>query len=262
MDIIKKALSALLILVLAFSILMMVKPASAQTIPNPTLYPGIPKPSVPEFTLQFTAHPYDVPTVIDQKTGAIVAPAYRDDNQTIIITIKNQPLNPGSNETYNLFYFVRAKNHSSSIWTETYPYLPNRYSQQRYLPQSDSEFTVIYYYGNHPIGSQLDFQVEAILQNLSYVFVNNLLPGFPAGLQPDNYGEQYNWIPIASSDWSNTQTISITDGSVSISTSPTPNPTPTTSVPEFSWLMLLPLFLSLLSIAVLIAKRKFSDSHG
>jgi hypothetical protein len=44
---------------------------------------------------------------------------------------------------------------------------------------------------------------------------------------------------------------------------PTPTPTliPTPTIPEFSWLMMLPLFLSLLSIAILIGKRKVSDSH-
>ena len=39
-----------------------------------------------------------------------------------------------------------------------------------------------------------------------------------------------------------------------------PSPTPTPTVPEFSWLMILPLFLSLLSIVVLIKKRKVRDS--
>jgi hypothetical protein len=39
---------------------------------------------------------------------------------------------------------------------------------------------------------------------------------------------------------------------------PTSSPTPTPSVPEFSWLMILPLFISLLFIVVLIRKRKLS----
>jgi hypothetical protein len=41
---------------------------------------------------------------------------------------------------------------------------------------------------------------------------------------------------------------------------PTSSPTPTPTVPEFSWLMMLPLCLSLLSIVVLIKKRKVRDS--
>ena len=38
-------------------------------------------------------------------------------------------------------------------------------------------------------------------------------------------------------------------------------PTSTPTVPEFSWLMILPLFLSILFIVVLFRKRKLSDSH-
>jgi len=42
---------------------------------------------------------------------------------------------------------------------------------------------------------------------------------------------------------------------------PTPTPTPTPSVPEFSWLTILPLFLSILAIVVLFRKRKLTDAH-
>jgi hypothetical protein len=42
------------------------------------------------------------------------------------------------------------------------------------------------------------------------------------------------------------------------SPSPSPIPSPTPSVPEFSWLIILPLFFSILSIAVLTRKRKVS----
>ncbi len=39
------------------------------------------------------------------------------------------------------------------------------------------------------------------------------------------------------------------------------SPTPTPTIPEFSWLMILPLFLSLLFIVVLIRKRKLRDGY-
>jgi len=42
------------------------------------------------------------------------------------------------------------------------------------------------------------------------------------------------------------------------SASPTSSPTPTPSISEFSWLIILPLFLSILSIVVLVRKRKVS----
>ena len=41
----------------------------------------------------------------------------------------------------------------------------------------------------------------------------------------------------------------------------TPTSTPTPTVPEFLWLMLLPLFLSTFFIVVLFRKRKLSDGH-
>lgn len=59
-----------------------------------------------------------------------------------------------------------------------------------------------------------------------------------------------------SSGWSNTQTITIPE--TYASASPSPNPTPTPTVPEFVWLIILPLFLSILSFVVLIRKRKVS----
>jgi hypothetical protein len=40
------------------------------------------------------------------------------------------------------------------------------------------------------------------------------------------------------------------------SPSPTQNPTPTPSIPEFSWLIILPLFIFVLSIAVIVRLRK------
>jgi hypothetical protein len=42
---------------------------------------------------------------------------------------------------------------------------------------------------------------------------------------------------------------------------PSPSPTPTPTVPEFSWLIILPLFLSILFIVVLFRKRKVSYSY-
>jgi hypothetical protein len=49
-----------------------------------------------------------------------------------------------------------------------------------------------------------------------------------------------------------------TDNFTIDTTNPPPTSSPTPSVPEFSWLILLPLFLSILSIVVLIRKRKIS----
>ena len=73
---------------------------------------------------------------------------------------------------------------------------------------------------------------------------------------------------IAESDWSNIQTISIPDGAVTIApyanptliSSQTPIPyattSPTPTVPEFSWLAIFPLFVSVLLIEVMLKHRK------
>jgi hypothetical protein len=64
------------------------------------------------------------------------------------------------------------------------------------------------------------------------------------------YGEE--------SGWSNTQTVAL-GGSVSVSTSPFPtyNPSPsqTPTVPELSWIIVLPLLVSMLSIAAIIKTK-------
>jgi hypothetical protein len=40
------------------------------------------------------------------------------------------------------------------------------------------------------------------------------------------------------------------------SLNPTPNPTPTPTVPELSWLVIVPLLLSLFSVALIVRHRK------
>jgi hypothetical protein len=174
-----KTISLVLVLVLTLSGLIVLNPALAQSA----------APAVPEFTLKSVG------------------------NQTIAITIKNQPLNP----SYSLFYNVRFKDHSDPDWTNMFP-------SDNYLSQSNSEYTVIYNYDNHPAGSQLDFQVEAILQNWTQIIVNDLVPGLPASYQSDNYGSYHGWIPIASSGWSNIQTLAIPK-----TASP---PTPSANIPN------------------------------
>jgi len=48
--------------------------------------------------------------------------------------------------------------------------------------------------------------------------------------------------------------------SIPVST-PTITPTPTPTIPEFSWLIIIPLFFSIISIVALIAKTKLSDGY-
>ena len=94
----------------------MTKPASAQSIP---------KPSVPEFTVKFVDYSYDVPTTtsIDPYTGKTVTnQSYHVENRTIQLEIKNQPFNSYIANGQNIsFYFnVREKGHYEENWTTIY----------------------------------------------------------------------------------------------------------------------------------------------
>lgn len=159
---------------------------------EPTQPTSIPKPSVPEFTVETGDHSYVVPsyTSIDPYTGdPITHPSYTVENITIDITIKNQPFTPPDNLT-NLYYGVRVKGHFEQSWTELY-YITNRTNGNYLRIQSASENTVISIPQDYPQG-QVDFQVEAVIAT-AHPLLNT------------NFG-YWTW---EASDWSDTQTITI-----------------------------------------------------
>jgi hypothetical protein len=188
------------------------------------------KPSVPEFTVKLVAHPYDVPptttTTIDQYTGKEIVtttPGYHVENKSIEITINNQPFTPytdAEGHLINLYYNVRFKGHfgQESDWKELYPYEPIRngifgtYHQNP--PQSSSEYTVISFPAEYPDGALVDFQVQTMEGFYTEWWP---FPGVP-GMAWQFTGE--------SSDWINTQTLTIGEGQTP-TPSPTTTPTPT-----------------------------------
>jgi|WetSurMetagenome_2_1015567.scaffolds.fasta_scaffold60383_3 hypothetical protein len=243
-------------LICSISSLMSIE-ASCADPPAPTIKPDIPKPSVPQFTLTYADHSYDVPakttSSTDPYTGKVTTtttPGYHVKNYTIDVSIKNQPYPPTINNgnVSTLKYFIQAKGHfepEDSFWTSGDGMIDGATKVA-----SNSEYTV----ASIPLGAisegAVDFRVQASL-GYDYTYYYGLVP--------------FDGWASADSDWSNIQTISIPDGSVTISTSPNPtlsptspqNPTPTPTVPELSWLIILPLFLSILSIVVLNRKRSF-----
>jgi len=258
---ISKSFSLLLILILAVSILIMAKPAFAQ---NPT-------PTVPEFTVKYVDYSYDVPPTygINQYTGhnVTIQAGYHVDNRTMVFTIKNQPYtsyNDSSGNYITLYYNFRFKGHYGDEWTY-YPFagVQTTHSWGGYsgtgnlspkYPASNSDYTVIsinlgtltsYPAGTQPIpdGSQVDFQVQALIGHIDPI---------PSGLLA---GDFYNFTG-ESSDWSNTQTITIANGatstSISASTSanPTPTSTPTPTVPEFPSITISSIIIVLLVVIV------------
>jgi len=103
-----------LIIVMSCLTLLIVRPASAQSTP---------KPSVPEFTLKYVDHSYDVPPTygIDPYTGkkVVTKEGHHVENKSIEVTIKNQPLSPNNEANgffTHLYYNFRYKGHYANDW--------------------------------------------------------------------------------------------------------------------------------------------------
>jgi hypothetical protein len=244
-------------------------PTSAPSSPN--------NPTVPEFTLRYVDNSYDVPPVpattptytTDPYTGkqAILnpgsseIPSYQVENKTIELSIKNQPLSQfyfGPNTS--LFYNVQVKGHYAENWTEAFSSMNygSDLTWYNYPIQSNSDYTIISLPANYPVGGQVDFRVQAVIANQTEVLY------YPYGTDPyqlgggTSYPETVMFI-VQTSDWSNTQTLSLPDGSVTISTSTNPTssqaPTSTPMIPEFPFIAIL-LLLSLLSVAAVLNLKK------
>src|ERR1035437_7797083 len=175
-----------LILVLAFSSSIVVRPVFAQSIP---------KPSLPEFSVKYFIYSSYVPPTygIDQYTGknVTIQNGYQVTNRTLVFTIKNQLFTPYTDANGNnigLYYNFRYKGHFGDTWsyypfTDAYSKNPTMQEQttHSYGPYGGGHF--IYYSASNsadtittipvdlltpfpggpqiPDGSQVDFQVQA-----------------------------------------------------------------------------------------------------
>ncbi len=165
---------------------------------------AIPKPSVPEFSVQFADHSYDVPprttstiNPYNNKTETITYPGYHVKNYTIDITIKNQAFSPTfNNYTLVLYYNVRTKGYFGEEWTDVFHY--SNSTSDSLKRQSSSEYTVIALKANYQAGDKVDLQVQAILGYTREGFVART--GFPI---PTTY------FVYQTSSWSPTQTLEI-----------------------------------------------------
>jgi hypothetical protein len=220
---VKEPFCLLLIIVFTTSSLIAVRPANAT----------IPKPHVPEFTVEFVDNSYDVATTysIDPYTGENVThPGYHVPHITLELTIENQPFAPYYEGIWEitLQYNIRIKGNYSEDWIELYS--PSGWCP----PQSDSENTVVSLGtlgGNGlsidtntrmidvPSGSKVDFQVEAMIGYAHRVYNSSAT----------DISELYPWVFTGeSSGWSNTLTITI-PASLAPSPSPAPSIEPTQS---------------------------------
>ena len=177
---------------------------------------SFPKLPVPEFTLQYADHSYDVPATykFNEYTGQMVVDkaGYRVTDFTIDITIKNQPFSCSFNGvTYNLYYSIRTKGHFGENWyhvsvfNRTKSINPYETAKYVYGPiQSNTEYTVLHYTAEYfSKGDQVDIQVQAVIGHAGLAFVND--SPFIAGI---GYYEPAVLVD-AEGDWSSTKTVTI-----------------------------------------------------
>jgi hypothetical protein len=211
---------------------------------------GIQKPSIPEFTVKFVNASYTV-TITNSYTG--LDETKQISNNSIEIKITNQPFDYSD---YKIYFNLRVKPRFADNWTEVYPLRTfassyegdYNFSHAEYIndyskSQSNSSYTLIVfsvvptelYLGSGydvegtflsaiPDGSQLDFQVEALVGHPSQRWVSDhaLYPWLGGGYTSAVAYDE-------TSGWSNTQTVTIGE-----SQTPTPSPatTPTSTSPQ------------------------------
>jgi hypothetical protein len=213
----KKIFSVLTIFILLVSAALSVNSSSGQ----------ITNPSVPQFTVQYVDHSYDIPPSYgkDAYTGqTIVTSSGRHvDNRTIDVTIQNQLFAPyldSNNNTVGLYYNIRSKGHFDD-WSESSVHVTN--GVQASTTSSSTVVSIDISYWGVQQGGQIDFQVAAVA-------------GYPAS--DAAYCGSVHFHTVSQSDWSSTQTITIGNPVITTPTqqpytwsTPTmaPNPTATAS---------------------------------
>jgi len=252
MDNLGKSLTASLILIVIISSLIIVGTTSAQTIP---------KPSVPQFTLNLVDKSYDVPpkttSTTDPYNGKVTTttiPGYHVNDFKIELSIKNQPFPSTINgNKSSLWYDVRIKGHFGEDWIDQYPSSAMSPTSLPWPTQSSSGYTLLLFPASYRTDDKVDFQVKAIF-------------GYQYSYDTYFYGQQSHILPLRVNDfiheesgWSSTQTFTMpeTPTSSNQTTSPTNTITsPTPSVPEFS-LWIIPFqFSMMLVIAGLLVYHK------
>jgi hypothetical protein len=258
---ISNSFALILSVILAVSILIMAKPAFAQTSTPST----IATPSVPQFTVQPVGPFVIVNTTyfLDANTGKTIAKiGYTNEYSAVNVTIKNPPFNTyyydgSKDDNISLYYNVRYKiaNLNESLEQVNEDSWDQLFSQANYsFTPSDSEYTVIpIHFGGYSFeGGLLYVQVGEVVENASEVWVS-FFPNY--GLPVGTAGSyQTSYTVLATSGWSNIQTVNVP---ANIPLSPTPNPSsPTPTVPELSWSVVILLMVSIFSVVLLIRHRK------
>ena len=250
---IAKSLALTLVLVMAISSasLLTLKPVSAQST-------GIL--AAPTFSVILTNASYSVPPAhyIDPQTGANITKAgYFVNQENLTFTIQNKP-----NVTW---YVIRWTTPYMTGWNIIEGYIlgdPMNATIER-TSGSTTNWVLTGTNGSFPIYEN-GLPVETVVGYIFTFDTQNL--DFESGAKIEFQVQASSGSPVLTSiipevaysivgetsDWSNTQTVNIPVSSVSPASSPTSTP----AVPELSWLIIVPLLLSVLSVAVILRHRK------
>jgi hypothetical protein len=207
---------------------------------------NVPKPSMPQFTVQYVDRSYDIPqtytTSIDPYTGKeIKTPqgGYHIENKNIEVTIKNQPFTPfkdANGHEISLMYNIRWKGHFEDSWNYYAGKQTSMEFLHNYFSASDSQYstwvaTLSFSEYEEKVGKyeafiappsdggEIDFQVEALIGYSTETDRSCVMLFGPIS--------HFNFTG-ESSGWSNTQTLTI-ESSVTPTDAPTMTPMPTSS---------------------------------
>jgi hypothetical protein len=192
------------------------------TVPDITIAQSIPRPSVPQFTLQYFDKSYN-----DTRGGTYV------EDRFIEVTIPNPTFTKYNNSNGNLiglYYNYQWKNHSQQNWNIFTS--NNRWLIPSSIYGSNKTITILELklgtysdinteIENFTSGSQVDIQVKSAIG----YYTRSPTPTVFLSNGQERYLIDY-FFTGQESDWSGTQTITIPTSSTS--------PSPTSTVPEFS----------------------------
>lgn len=217
-----KYLSLCLVVILAISILLMVKPTDAQSVS---------KPSAPKFTIQFP------------------------NSNSLQIIIENQ-IFVSTSTVNSIVYFYRVKDHYSEQWIRDSDYKVQSDSKTTIisLPKvpGTSLFPPMVYGSILNNATLIDFQLQA---QTGYYAISNV-SGPPALISPapQQWHTEITFSESATSDWSSSLIVDLIEMAVV-----TPSATP--AVPEFPITILLVAVLIAVSLLLVIGKRKLAINH-
>ncbi len=260
---ISKAFSLFIIVILAVSGLIMIKPSFAQV--------GVTNPSIPGFSVTLQTYSNYIPPTygVDPSTGkAVMTKAgYTEIEKWVNVEIGSQPFvryNNSADQLISLYYDVRWKGNQDTSWQSIPTEAPYQYYEAAFGATEDSQPIVshisIGFNGiNGPVNgdmqlldpnaTQIEFEVEAFI---GYYTIDNVFVGHSSG-------------------WSSPQTLTISDGSSTANPSMSPSSssnstTATQQIVGLDWERIVIIVLSIM-VAALIAialfyRRKSTKQNG